>query len=148
MGAKLEKPIQWAFVARLATGLVSGIAVFLGSAYAHGSSDTIPLIQFSIKPRICVLSGGEEECRDEIEIRWSSETRRSLCLHQSDKSKVLRCWNSSFNGEHFVEISATQNIDFQLKEKENNDVVVTEAFEVVLDNSKYRRRRRNAWSFF
>lgn len=115
----------------------------------HSSADnTLPVIQFSIKPRLCVLSEGEELCHDELEIRWTSENRRSLCLYRTDKSSPLNCWNRAFSGEHHVEISASRNVNFQLKEIENQNLVVTEAFEVVQDNTKYRRRRRNAWSFF
>ncbi len=105
-------------------------------------------MQFSIKPRHCVLSEGEEVCRDELEIKWTSKYRRSLCLYRSDTDEAMRCWEREFSGMHHVEISASQNVDFQLRELENSNLLVTEAFEVVQDNSKYRRRRKNAWSFF
>lgn len=117
-------------------------------AAQSGADNTLPVIQFSIKPRLCLLSEGEEVCQDELEIKWMSENRRSLCLYRTDKNKPLHCWDDAFSGEHHVEISASRNVDFQLKEIENQNLVVTEAFEVVQDNTKYRRRRRNAWSFF
>lgn len=106
------------------------------------------MVQFSIKPRHCVLSEGEEVCRDELEIKWTSRFRRSLCLYRGDTQQAMQCWENKFSGTHHLEISASQNVDFQLRESENEALLVTEAFEVVQDNSKFRRRRKNAWSFF
>ena len=115
---------------------------------SQASEDSLPLIQFSIKPRLCVLSEGEEVCRDELEIKWRSRTERSLCLHRNDQEEALKCWQRSTSGAHQIEISASQNVDFQLIAMDDKNLLVTEAFEVVHDNTKYRRRRRNAWSFF
>ncbi|MFT5084885.1 MAG: hypothetical protein ACI9Y1_002941 [Lentisphaeria bacterium] len=135
--------------------LLCGVAVSpLASAQTSGyarppdAAHAMPLIQFSIKPRLCVLSEGEQVCRDELEISWTSKVGRSLCLYQSEKRLPLRCWEDELNGEHYIEISTSRNIDFQLKEMVSDDLLVTEAFEVVQDNTQYRRRRRNAWSFF
>lgn len=107
-----------------------------------------PVIQFSIKPRLCVLSEGEEVCHDELEIKWISKDQRTLCLYQSDTGNELRCWDKTFSGVHYVEVVASKNIDFYLKENANAKPVITEVFEVVQDNTKYRRRRRNGWNFF
>lgn len=112
------------------------------------SAEALPSVQFRIKPRLCVLAEGEELCRDELEITWHSEERRSLCLFRSDLDHPLRCWQGAHGGEHQVVISASRNVDFHLKEPDNETHLVSEAFEVVHDNSKFRRRRRNAWSFF
>ncbi len=112
------------------------------------ASDRLPIIQFSIKPRLCVLSDGEKVCEDELEIKWTADYRRSLCLYRSDRETPLQCWENKNSGEHYITIAASRNVDFQLKEVGNKQLLVTEAFEVVHDNAQYRRRRRNAWSFF
>ncbi len=108
----------------------------------------LPRIQFSVKPNLCVLSDGEEVCRDELQIRWQSEERLSLCLYQMDKRLPLRCWEGEFSGMHQTAISASTNIDFELRDMSNKHLLVMDSFEVVQDNSRYRQRRRNAWSFF
>lgn len=117
------------------------------SAWVSADS-ALPLIQFSIKPRLCVLSHGEEFCEDKLEIKWTSPEKRSLCLFRSDADQPLSCWEDSFSGIHYVTISASRNVNFQLKDVGNQHLLVTEAFQVVHDNTQYRRRRRNAWSFF
>ncbi|VUD53961.1 hypothetical protein TDB9533_01940 [Thalassocella blandensis] len=119
-----------------------------GTVNSVSAKEETPVIQFSIKPRLCVLSEGEEVCHDELEIKWISQNQRTLCLYQSDTGKQLRCWDNTFSGVHYVEVIASENIDFYLKENADEKPVISEVFEVVQDNTKYRRRRRNGWNFF
>lgn len=95
-----------------------------------------------------MLSEGEEVCQDELEIKWMAQEQSTLCLYQSDTGHELRCWDKVFSGVHYVEVHASENIQFFLKERASASPVVSEDFEVVQDNTKYRRRRRNAWNFF
>lgn len=125
-----------------------------GGAYASetvkpsNERSSIPLIQFSLKPRLCVLSEGEAVCRDTIEIKWTAKQARSLCLYKNDDEQPLRCWDSVAQGAHVIELAASQNIDFSLREKNRDTYLVTQAFEVVQQSTNYRRRNRNPWSFF
>lgn len=107
----------------------------------------IPRLQFSVKPNLCVLSAEEEACFDELEVRWSAEQKLSLCLYQSDRGEPLKCWTNAQEGVHRFLLSASHNVNFQLKET-NKTLLVSEAFEVVQDKKQYRRQRRNPWSFF
>ncbi len=126
-----------------------GVAcIFLLGVPRVWADTKMPVIQFSIKPRMCVLTQGERVCEDELEIKWQAEQLRSLCLFRKDKTLPLRCWEDAHTGEHYIKISASRNVDFQLKELRGEQLLVTEAFEVVQDNPQFRKRRRNAWSFF
>lgn len=139
-----------------ATSVASGLffaAQLLGSvAFASdlpgASSSALPLIQFSIKPRLCVLSAGEEVCRDELEVKWQSAVMRSLCLYQSDKTEPLRCWQEATQGEYQFELTASASTDFELRETDTGTAVSDQRFQVVYNDKKYRRARRNPWSFF
>ncbi len=112
------------------------------------ASNSVPFIEFTIKPRLCVLSEGEEMCQDELEIVWTSETPRSLCLFRSDNEVPIRCWEDTFSGSHRFAIEVANDVDFHLREADDDMLLVSQAFEVVHDNTQYRRRRRNPWSFF
>ncbi len=107
----------------------------------------MPNLQFSLKPNLCVLSADEEACYDELEVRWSAPQKMSLCLYRSELDAPLRCWADVSEGVHRFLLSATRDVTFQLREN-NENLLVSEAFEVVQDNRKYRRQRRNPWSFF
>ena len=112
------------------------------------NSSALPLIQFSIKPRLCVLNAGEEVCRDELEVKWLSAQARSLCLHQSDKTEPLRCWENATQGEYQFELTASVSTDFQLRETHSDTALSDQRFQVVYNDKKYRKARRNPWSFF
>jgi hypothetical protein len=120
------------------------VLVFAGRVLAEPDSD----MRFSVKPRLCVLAQDEESCHDVLEIRWSTRDKKSLCLFQSSKRLPLRCWEDEREGSHTVEIHTGEDIDFQLQEVGANELLVSQSYEVVQDQEKYRRRRRNPWSFF
>ncbi len=137
-----------------ATSFAAGLflAVQLPGSVALASdpanSASLPLIQFSIKPRLCVLNAGEEVCRDELEVKWQAAAMRSLCLYQTDKTKPLRCWQDATHGEYQFELTASVSTDFELREIGTGTAVSDQRFQVVYNDKKYRRARRNPWSFF
>ena len=111
-------------------------------------ANSLPVIQFSIKPRLCVLNAGEEVCRDELEVKWLSEQARSLCLYQANKSEPLRCWQKATQGEYQFELTASVSTDFQLRELNSDTSLSDQRFQVVYNDKKYRKARRNPWNFF
>ena len=136
----------WANVLLL-TILLSGRCAYAEQSAAHGSS-SIPLLHFSIKPRLCVLNAGEEVCHDELHVKWESSIVRSLCLFQRDKPDALRCWESAIRGEYQFELTASVSTDFQLRELTSDKPLSDQRFQVVYNDKKFRRARRNPWSFF
>lgn len=119
---------------------------FLFFPYAALAAE-LPALQFSLKPRLCVLTEDEDACYDQLEVRWRAAQKMSLCLYQSDLDQPLQCWSGASEGQHKFILSATRNVTFQLREN-NQNTLVSEAFEVIHDQKKYRRQRRNPWSFF
>lgn len=134
-------------------GICLGLRVALVSALlAHGAvlaeEDILPAIHFSLKPRLCVLTDGEEVCRDELEVRWSSEQARSLCLFQDGQPMPLQCWTKATSGVYRFTLTASASTDFQLRADNSEQALGREVFEVVHQQKKYRKQRRNPWSFF
>lgn len=130
------------------------LAALLPASYTYADdsssaqSSSLPLIQFSIKPRLCVLNAGEEVCHDELQVKWLSAQARSLCLYQTDKVEPLRCWQETTQGEYQFELTASVSTDFQLRELDSNTSLSDQRFQVVYNEKKYRKARRNPWSFF
>jgi hypothetical protein len=137
--------LPFAILVFLVTSLPAAEVLADGLAAQHSS---LPLIRFSIKPRLCVLNAGEEVCRDELEVKWESPVSRSLCLFQSDKQEPLRCWEDTRRGEYQFELTASASTDFQLREQESDQPLSDQRFQVVYNDKKFRRARRNPWSFF
>nr|WP_324257317.1 DUF3019 domain-containing protein [Cellvibrio fontiphilus] len=135
----------------LFAAVLPGSPVFasdLHPAESSANTSSLPLIQFSIKPRLCVLNAGEEVCRDELEVRWQAAQKRSLCLYQQDKIQPLRCWQDATQGEYQFELTASASTNFELRETETGTALSDQRFQVVYNDKKYRRARRNPWSFF
>jgi len=87
-------------------------------------------------------------CEDQLEISWHSKDPRSLCLFQSDKNLPLRCWENENSGKHSFALAIANNVQFHLREIDQNELLVSQEFEVVQNTNNTRRRRRNPWSFF
>ncbi|HEY7885243.1 MAG TPA: DUF3019 domain-containing protein [Cellvibrionaceae bacterium] len=111
-------------------------------------AEPLPDISFSVRPRLCVLTAGETLCRDEVEVRWQTAQERSLCLFTGADAEPLTCWQQALEGEYKTLLETGSDIQFQLKEMADSEVLVSQSFEVVQDDSRYRRKRRNPWSFF
>jgi hypothetical protein len=124
------------------------IALLTTSVCAEEGQEVLSAIHFSIKPRLCVLAEGEEVCRDELEVHWASERQQSLCLYQDGQPMPLQCWLEAKSGFYRFTLTASSSTDFQLRSDNSEQALGREVFEVVYQQKKYRRQRRNPWSFF
>lgn len=108
----------------------------------------IPVIELTLKPKVCVLSSNEETCYDEINIAWQSQEALSICLYQKEQTNPIACWQNANYGSHTMALSTGTSLAFLLREMEKNQLLASETFEVIHDHTQYRRARRNAWAFF
>lgn len=106
-------------------------------------------VELTLEPSLCVLAEGENLCRDRVRVSWRAKQNRSLCLYESGESDPLDCWQESRSGTHTSLLETASDIQFQLVEASGRGpIVAARAFEVIADAKRYRRRRRNPWSFF
>lgn len=112
------------------------------------AEDRPSAIEFLVQPRLCVLSVSEKICQDDINVKWQAETMYSLCLYTDENTTPLHCWQDAWQGNHEVFIETSQAIAFFLKNTESSQILASQIFEVIQDAQRYRRRRRNPWSFF
>lgn len=106
-------------------------------------------IDLVIVPRICILSENSPDCFEQITISWSMENARSVCLFAVDKVIPVACWEGADSGDVQIELNTEESVNFELRDYENTLIVLATAeFKVVHDKKKYRRSRRNPWSFF
>lgn len=113
------------------------------SALAAEGSD----VSLSVEPNLCVLSAEETECRDRVAVHWKAPRERSLCLYRQGQAEPLTCWRDSRAGRYVSQLTAGGNTRFQLRPDAGGPVIASRVFEVVRDAPRYRRRRRNPWSF-
>jgi len=106
------------------------------------------LVDFSIKPRLCVLGSAGETCQDQLEIRWVASEPVSLCLHQVSAGQPLHCWEHKRRGHYSFELVTSASTQFQLRVKDSPQALGQQEFRVVYQDKQYRTPRRNPWSFY
>ncbi|TVZ40146.1 Protein of unknown function (DUF3019) [Alteromonadaceae bacterium 2753L.S.0a.02] len=106
-------------------------------------------VELNVVPRICILSEDSKECDEKVHLVWESAEIRSVCLYQGVDSIPLQCWENVSTGELNYSLSVDESVEFQLRDYHNDLIVLANTeFKVVHDKKKYRRSRRNPWSFF
>lgn len=124
------------------------VALLITANERAWSNENSTALEFFLQPKLCVLPQEQERCEDELEIRWQARKQRHLCLYRRESGTALTCWENQIAGNYRMRISASRDIVFQLRDMPDDKIIVSEIFEVVHDQSKFRRKRRNAWSFF
>lgn len=105
--------------------------------------------ELTIAPRICILNEKNELCDEKIVLEWRSDKKTSLCLFSSIGTTATKCWQEAMEGMLELDVSVDETVTFQLRDYHNELVVLASAeFKVMRDKKKYRRSRRNPWSFF
>ena len=117
-------------------------------ARAEEAEPSAALVQFFIKPKLCVLNDREAACRDTLDIAWNSAEARAPCLYQAGANTPLHCWGQGRSGELRFEWDAKETTIFQLRERGSNLALGDQQYQVIRNEKKYRRTRRNPWSFF
>jgi hypothetical protein len=103
-----------------------------------------------MKPNICVLSEAESQCEDILVAEWKAPNNQhySLCLFQRSSSMPIECWkNVNFGAVKFTQTIAATTI-FELRDSNNQILLGQQVFQVINAHKKFRRSRRNPWSFF
>jgi len=71
-----------------------------------------------------------------------------LCLVIVDRPEIKRCWENYSQGTYSVELTFTEDLLFQLKDLDLQNVVASEALRVIREAIRYRRKRIEPWNIF
>ena len=123
------------------------LCIVLSLSLVHSLPVNAADIEVRVKPRLCVLSASETECSDEVVISWKSKKTLHACLYQGEIKEPIFCWQNADKGKVKQQVGASSSVEFYLRDLELNTLASTN-FEVIQDHKKYRRGRRNPWSFF
>jgi len=103
----------------------------------------------TVVPRICVLSETAEKCEQFIHLSWSTPHQQNVCLYNAADQSILKCWEQVQQGEIDMLITVDETVSFELRDAQDNLIVIAKTeFKVMRDQKQYRRSRRNPWSFF
>ncbi|MDQ2075733.1 DUF3019 domain-containing protein [Marinimicrobium sp. ABcell2] len=102
----------------------------------------------AVKPQVCALAENETLCREQINIHWQSGQPMHLCLFVDTEIPPLACWREKDSGVYQYQADTRDSLVFQLRQESNNQLLASEIFDVIREQTEYRQRRRKPWNFF
>lgn len=117
------------------------LLVFSSQGYAEDA-------QLDLKPQVCALSENEEVCRELIDIQWRSGEPMQLCLFVDTEVQPLACWREQRTGVYEYQARTENSLEFELRAQPDNQLLTSEIFDVIREQTDYRYRRRKPWNFF
>ena len=123
----------------------AGLAAWTAGAHAAAGATRIEL---ALSPRICTLSVKDKQCEAEVRAQWKSPQTESLCLVIQDRPDVKRCWENYAAGTYSIVLVVTEDVVFQLKDLNLQQVFASEVLRVIREALRYRHKRREPWNVF
>jgi hypothetical protein len=105
-------------------------------------------VNFQLRPRLCLLSEREAQCRDQVTAEWKSSAELSLCLYQEQQEAPIECWDNTTFGNTKFDVLLKVSTAFELRDPLTQKQHGREIFQVSYSQKKYPHPRRNPWSFF
>jgi len=105
--------------------------------------------ELKLKPNICILPEAESQCKTTIVAEWKAKNNKafSVCLIRKSDEKSIACWQDAAFGRIEFNDDIAQSTQFELRDA-NNQLLGSDMFQVINEQKKYLRSRRNPWSFF
>ncbi len=112
------------------------------------SSEVEETFGLFIKPKSCVIEEKKQHCEAIIEVQWKLGRNRDVCLYIDNQVRALACWQKQSSITENFSINVETNVNFHLKDKSTNELIYSAPFSLYLKLAKYRKKRRNPWSFY
>jgi hypothetical protein len=152
----MSRPCSWGPSTRTRKALqelpkacLLGLALAVRTAGAHAAGDVLDgRIELELSPRICTLSIKDKQCEAEVHAQWKSRRNESLCLVILDRPEVKRCWENYSAGTYSIALVFTEDVIFQLKDLDLQQVLASEVLRVIKETLRYRHKRREPWNVF
>jgi hypothetical protein len=125
----------------LAAALVAGGPATQAAAVVEHDS-----IEFEVRPRVCTLSAGDDECKATVHAEWRAPRDESLCLLIVGRPDVKRCWERYSSGVYSLELSFSEDLILELRDPELEQVLAAQAVTVIRETLQLRRKRRQPWN--
>ncbi|MCJ8295186.1 MAG: DUF3019 domain-containing protein [Colwellia sp.] len=112
----------------------------------HEESEEKSIIEFSIKPLVCIVKKPGDACSMTATVSWQAPKAINSCLYQGI-TKVA-CWLKQKTIKAVIEINIEENMVYTLKD-DNHHIIAKQL--ITINSSlakKYRRRLRSGWSLF
>ena len=100
-----------------------------------------------IHPKNCVTQGNEP-CRLPLEIFWRLPDPFDVCLFIATQENNLACWQDAVTGSRLFDMTLDRTTLFELRRQKTDHVIYDKTFTVYRKVKRFRKKRRNPWSFY
>lgn len=127
-------------------GCAMALVLILAATSLHAASPPIGFTM-QVRPRLCVLSPGEDVCVMQFSVTWSARAAADVCLTLAGELEPLRCWQERSEGGFEMQIERRESALVQLREANSDTLLLEEQIPIISrDMRDTRSRRRHAWS--
>ena len=126
-------------------GLTLSSGVAASDRLASAAADAL---QLELSPRVCILAPRDKQCDTTVHAQWRSQRNESLCLIILERPEVKRCWENYSQGVYSVELTFANDLIFQLRDLQLQNVLAEQALRVIREVIRYRYKRRDPWNIF
>jgi hypothetical protein len=92
------------------------------------------------------LSVDDRECAVRIAAAWHAERPMSMCLTIVSRPEAGRCWDEVSEGVYELELRATGDVTFELRDRAEHRLLAAATLRVVRETQRYRHKRREPWN--
>ncbi|HBR97335.1 MAG TPA: hypothetical protein DD979_08145 [Gammaproteobacteria bacterium] len=100
-----------------------------------------------LSPKSCVLED-EVSCQLPIDVLWLLPQAWDVCLFIVTQEENLACWEDTLSQRSQYRLTLDRNTQFELRREDTDRVIFSETFKVYKKVKRFRRKRRNPWSFY
>jgi hypothetical protein len=103
-------------------------------------------IKLQLQPKVCTLTANAKQCETIVTARWSAPQKESLCLVIAERPGIKRCWENHADGEYSIQLEFDNDLLFQLRDVNLEQVLASQTLKVIREAIEYRRKRRQPWN--
>lgn len=119
--------------------------VFIASLFS--GSCRAQTANFSVSPKVCVISEQQAFCDLDLQFNWQQEALSDVCLYKQDEK--IYCWKQQRSGQFNYKARVQVETIYSLINPHTGVLLAKIQVEVQSAHAKKNRRRlRSPWSFF
>lgn len=115
------------------------------SAFAFELSNSYGLF---VQPESCVLGKREILCEQRVRVSWKTPNQQAVCLYIKDREDPLDCWKNLTENVSVFTIKTEGKLVFELRKQQSGGTIYTANYKIYKQVARYRKKRRNPWSFY
>lgn len=118
----------------------------LTTATSVTAQEKTSLVKLNLSPAKCVALRQGQTCYADVVLNWESRQPRDVCLFRLGQNAAMQCWTQVTTGSFAGEISAKENVDFELRANESEQTLAAAQLKVAW---VYKKKRRTvSWRIF